>query len=64
MPEGRLIEIFGSTGSSPGLHLSVPLIFAALGGLVSERGGVINIALEGMMLFGAFTGVAVTWWLG
>jgi simple sugar transport system permease protein len=59
-----VIQIFGVDWFIAGLHLAVPLIFAALGGLVAERAGVINIALEGMMLFGAFTGVAVTWWLG
>jgi simple sugar transport system permease protein len=47
-----------------GISLSVPLIFAALGGLLSERAGIVNIALEGMMLFGAFVGVAVTFWVG
>jgi simple sugar transport system permease protein len=54
----------GQTIPVPGLlvgavSLSVPLIFGALGGVISERVGVVNVAIEGQLLGGAFVSAVV-----
>jgi ABC-type uncharacterized transport system permease subunit len=42
----------------------MPLLFAALGETISEQAGILNIGLEGMMLFGAYGGFVVANWTG
>mgnify|MGYP000524116649 CR=1 FL=1 len=46
---------------SAALRLSVPIAFAALGGIFAEKSGVINIGLEGLLIASAFTSIAVAW---
>jgi simple sugar transport system permease protein len=57
-------EIFNVSLIYSAIRLTTPLLLAALGGLYSERAGVINIALEGLMLAGAFTAAAITHYAG
>jgi general nucleoside transport system permease protein len=49
-------QIFWTSAIAGGLLAGVPLMFTALGEAISERAGVLNIGLEGMMLAGAYCG--------
>ncbi|WP_307814224.1 ABC transporter permease [Nocardioides baculatus] len=45
----RVVSLFAGA-----VALAIPLVFGALGGVLGERAGVVNIAIEGQLLFGAF----------
>jgi simple sugar transport system permease protein len=52
-------DVFAST-----IRIAIPVLFAALGGLICMRAGIYNIALEGQVLAGSFAAIASTQWTG
>jgi simple sugar transport system permease protein len=47
-----------------GIRLATPIILAALGGALCNKAGVLNLALESMMLMGAFVGIVAAYFIG
>lgn len=46
------------------LRIATPILFAALGEMLVERSGILNLGIEGIMLFSAFTGFVAAQWSG
>lgn len=57
-------DVFTIALAGSGIRLATPIILAALGGAICNRAGVLNLALEGKMLLGAFLGIVVGFFLG
>ena len=54
----NILDVFDQDLISSVLRSLIPILLAALGGMIADRAGVFNIGLEGMLLVGAFAGVA------
>lgn len=59
-----LLGLFDLALLASTIRLVAPILLAALGGLFTQRVGIFNVALEGLMLIGAFFAVAGTFWTG
>jgi simple sugar transport system permease protein len=63
MMEG-FFDVFTIQLLNSGIRLATPIILAAMGGVIAEQSGVLNLALEGKMLLGAFLGIVMAYFLG
>ncbi len=57
-------ELFTIALLGSGLRLATPILLAALGGAICQRAGILNLALEGKMLLGAFVGIIMAFVFG
>ena len=62
--EATLEAIFTTGLIAAMLRFATPLAFGAIGGVINERAGIVNIGIEGMMLVGAFFGIWAAAWSG
>ncbi|MCE5208952.1 MAG: ABC transporter permease [Chloroflexi bacterium] len=60
----EFFSIFNTSLVESGIRLATPIILAALAGAICNRAGVLNFALEGMMLLGSFLGIISAYFLG
>jgi simple sugar transport system permease protein len=62
--EATLSAVFSAGLIAAMIRYATPIALAAIGGVINERAGVVNIGLEGMMLAGAFFGIWAAAWSG
>ena len=60
----NILDIFTPAMLNSSIRLATPIILAALGGAICNRSGVLNLALEGKMLLGAFLGILGAYYFG
>lgn len=57
-------DVFTIELVNSGIRLAAPIVLAAMGGVLCEQAGVLNLALEGKMLLGAFLGIVMAFFIG